>query len=293
MSATNTLPPRRAGLRGLRQESHAPELMLARFKDVAAAPPPEGDVTQGRTDWGIDHNDTFGCCGPAATDHFVMAKIGPSAQPDQLGGRGVLPLYFAYGKSIGEPGDQPDQGVENATWLKFLFDQGIIEGYAELNKNDPVEIHQAMLDFKGCLVAVSLTDDAEQLFEQHQPWTTAQGEQPDPNMGHDILLVRYGPEGMTFVTWGGLQMSTIPWDHVCILEVWVIMTKEDAARAGVNFTALQNEIRNWGGTQVQPVPSAPGLGPTEHLLQRIGRVFKRVWDDIRRSFVSWPSTRVT
>lgn len=55
----------------------------------------------------------------------------------------TLSSYYAYGRSIGESGEQPDQGVENATWLKFLFEQGMIEGYAELDASNADEVLQA------------------------------------------------------------------------------------------------------------------------------------------------------
>lgn len=284
MSTATDQPSRKAGKRGLRRESHAPELMLSKFMTSEPNPPPTGDVTQGRTEWGVDHNDTFSCCGPAATDHGRMVKIGPTAQPDQLGGVGVLPLYWKYGLAIGEQGpsqapNQPDEGVENRTWLQFLFELGVIDGFVELDKTNMAECHQALLDFRGLLVAVSLTDDAEQLFEQHQPWTTAQGEQPDQNEGHDIYWVKYGPEGDTFITWGEDQLSTIGWDQACILEVWAFLMKEDAARAGINLPALQEEIRGWGGIT---------KAEDRSLLQRLGHDLEkgaeRVVDDIRGVF---------
>lgn len=244
-----TDPIRNAGRRGLKLSPETPDLYLHHFRTTApSVPPPSGDVTHGITDWGTDHNDIYSCCGPAATDHYQVAKSGNTLLIDKLGNVGVLPLYFEYGKSQGEPGGRPDEGVDNASWLKFLFDKGIIEAFGRLNQNDADEVHQAMLDFSGVLIAVSLTDDAEQLFTEHKPWTTAQGEKPDENEGHDILLVKYDENGDTFVTWGGLEASTIGWDHSCIGEAWVIVTSQDATRAGVDIDALKAKCAAFGGT---------------------------------------------
>ena len=37
-----------------------------------------------------------------------------------------------------------------------------------------------MQAFHGCYVGVDLTDDADELFQQGEPWTLANSEEPDP-----------------------------------------------------------------------------------------------------------------
>lgn len=277
---------RTAGKRGARAGNAHPELRLSNFKTTAPTPPPTGDVTSGITAWGMDGNDQYGCCGPAATDHYQVAKLGDTSLIGKLGGVGPVPLYFEYGIAQGEPGPQPDQGVDNDLWLQFLFNKGIIEAFAELDFTNVDEVHQAMLDYRGVLISVELTDDAEQLFNSKQPWTLANGESPDPNEGHDILLVKYGPEGDTFVTWGALQLSTIPWDNSCITSAWVIITSEDAERTGVDIAALQNQIRAWGGkvdTTTPPAP-APTPAPTPAPVVPADPWWVRFWNWLREGF---------
>lgn len=246
-----------AGLRGKLPARHVPELELSRFRTLSP-PPPSADVSNGVTAWGMLGNDTYGDCGVAAFEHYRMAKAGA------LNGGFVIPsdaetesLYFTYGLAQGEPGPQPDQGVQNATFLKWLFDEGHISGYAQVDHTNADEVHAAMIDFNGVLVGVNLTDDAQQLFGQGLPWTIAQGETADPNMGHDILLVKYDQSGDTFVTWGAEQASTIGWDGACVDEAWVIISTEDAARSGIDLAALQAEIKALGGTETPPAPVDP------------------------------------
>lgn len=253
------------GKRGLRPGPAIPELRLANFH-TAAPPPPSGDVTNGVPAWGMLGNDVYGDCGPAATMHYRMAKACTSGQYEEgfqvPTDTQTEALYFAYGRAMGEPGDQPDQGVDNATWLKYLYDQGIIRGFAQLDPANLDEIHSAMLMFNGVLTGVALTDDAEQLFAQHQPWTTAQGENADPNLGHDVLLVGYGADGSgTVVTWGDTQGFDAGWEAACLQDAWVIITSEDAARAGVDIAALDAAIQGWGGTLAAPPAAAidPGI----------------------------------
>jgi hypothetical protein len=220
-------------------------------------------------------NDSLSDCGPAATEHYRMAKAGSATVTPAATDTYTEDLYFAYGTAQGEPGPQPDQGVDNATWLKWLFDQGLIEAYAELDPSNGDEVRQAMIDFRGVLVGCVLADDAESDFEATPPipWNLSSSDQPDPNDGHDILLVAYDPNSETFVTWGGLQPATVAWstDEVADkdLEAWVIITAEDAARSGVDITALQATIRSLGGTVEPPVPGpsplpspAPSPGPS-------------------------------
>lgn len=248
------------GKRGVVRESHATHLALSQFRTSAPLPaPPTGDVTMGLTSWGMLGNTQYGDCGPAATMHCRMAKalvsvangvpcyqssfaVPTTAVTEQL--------YFNYGKAMGEQGTKPDQGVTNRTWLQYLYDQHIIEWYGELDTTDPDEIHAVMLACKGVLVAVELTQDAETLFAEHKPWTVAGGEQPDPTMGHDILLVAYGPVADTFVTWGALQQATVAWDSACIMDMWAFGTQEDAVRAGYTFAAIKAEIDAAGGSVI-------------------------------------------
>jgi hypothetical protein len=239
-------------------------MQLANFRTAPPTPPPPaGNVSHDITDWGMDGNDQWSDCGGAMADHYIVAKTGNVALIDKLGGIGTLPMYWKYGLAQGETGtppaqpDQPDQGVDNPTWFTFLMDMGVIDAWCELPLNDPVEIHAAMLNFSGVCVQVTLTDDANDLFNQHLPWTLANGETPDPNEGHDILLVEYGPQGYCFVTWGALQWATIPWDNSCITGVYVFVSKEDAARNGVDINALIATIRQFNGT----VATIPGGTP--------------------------------
>jgi hypothetical protein len=207
-------------------------------------------------------NDAYSDCGAAAFQHGRMAKSGRNVLDDngtelpadsQGATNYTLASYYAYGRAMGEPGPQPDEGVDNATWLKFLFAQGMIDGYAELDATNPDEIHIAMLNFSGVLIGCELTPEAEQEFVNHQPWTITGTEQPSPKGGHDVYLVKYDTDAgsETVVTWGADQNCTVAWEtgqvQAGVLEAWVFITAEDAQRNGVNLPALQQAIRDLGG----------------------------------------------
>jgi hypothetical protein len=236
-------------------------LALRNFAAKSSKPPPTGNVTSGITHWGMLGNDVYGDCGPAATEHYRMAKAGH--QIKAITTSYTEQLYFQYGTAIGELGPRPDQGVDNASWLQWLFHKGLIEGYAELASGNADVVRQAMLNFKGVICGVNLTDRAEAEFEQGRPWNVTRLERPDPMMGHDILLVAYNENSDTFVTWGALQKATVAWDEAAIEEAWVIITAEDAQYNGVNMAALQAQIRSLGGSvNVPPTPPKPTPAPT-------------------------------
>ncbi len=222
-----------------------------------------------------------GDCGFAMFEHARIAKAAISTtngvttyvdgfRPPHT--RYTLDQYVAYGLAQGEPGPYPDEGVTNLAMLTWLYQQtktqpGLDEiAFAEVDlTNIPTGwtkadvVHRAMVDFRGALVGVSLPDQAEGQFMRAEPWSVSPTDMPDPNNGHDVLLAAYGaePEGAIatglafqlvdraddwFVTWGSWQPATIAWESAAITDVWVILTREDAERAGYNFNAAVAEI---------------------------------------------------
>jgi hypothetical protein len=113
---------------------------------------------------------------------------------------------------------------------------------------------------RGVILGVNLTDDANALFNAGQPWTVANGEQPDPAEGHAILKVgQQQPTGAngygTVVTWGALQEADWTWEQACVEEAWAIVTKDDMG--DVAFAALLADLQALPHATVTPTP-APG-----------------------------------
>jgi hypothetical protein len=126
-----------------------------------------------------------------------------------------------------------------------------------------------MQEFKGAYVGVNLTDDADQLFGEGQPWTVANGEQPDPNEGHCIVKVKADGRSLDgYVSWGALQPATLGWSAACLQEAWVILTTEDEG-AKVNLAALRADIEALGGTEGTPPPAQPAPPEPQSLLEEL------------------------
>lgn len=244
-------PPRTAGLRGLLPQRQGPERYAIKWAHeyaLLAGPVYPIDVGQGITDWGMLGNDTYGDCGPAAVAHERMLAHGvPTAQD-------VIDIYLAYDHG-------QDQGVVLADFLLWLFQQGWIDGFAPV---EPNTIDSIMYSFRrGVLLGVSLTDDANDLFNQGRPWTVANGEQADPNEGHAILKIKADSRSGngTVVTWGADQIVEYGWEQACIDEAWVLITKDDESMA--DFAALDADLRALPKVTIGPAPTpTPDPAPT-------------------------------
>jgi hypothetical protein len=259
------------GLIGPHKESHEPSLHADLFYDplkIQARPVNllsgyrDWDGTHGITDWGMDCNgpdsnnpaaypNGLGDCGAAATDHGNVAKSGSMSVYNQLGTpkfNGTVPTYFAYGVWNGEsgqppaPSNEPDQGVSNNTWLQFLWINGIIDGYVEVPLNS-LDLYASA--GSGLLCGIQLYDTAQDDFQNQIPWGE-NDEQPDPELGHDVWLIKTGADGGgAVVTWGAVQPFTLTFRQRNITDLWMVTDKDDPA---VNDAALQAALTALNGT---------------------------------------------
>lgn len=249
------IPTRPPGRIGPFRESHAPELHVHKFfaaEPLVANQYKDWDGTHGITLWGtdqsnaLDGNDQYGDCGAAAVDHGNAAKannvnlVGTLGQPKFPG---TVPTYFAYGTAMGELGPDPDQGVDNATWLGFLWKNGIIAGYGEVQL-DHLDVYAA--EFNGLLIGLQLYGNAQSDFSNHLPWGS-QNEQPDPSLGHDTWLIETKSDASGgLITWGYTQPFTPFFRRNNFTDAWAIY---DANDPRVNWSELQQALEGLHGTQ--------------------------------------------
>lgn len=211
------------------------------------------DVSAGITDWGMlangpdptctTHPDGVGDCTFAGRQHYRMAKAGAGREAEQWeSSDDLVAEYLAYDNG-------QDVGAQISDLLLHWYNAGTILAFAPLDHTSASEVDSAMAAFHGVYAGVNLTGDADTLFGQQQPWTTANGEQPDPSAGHCIVKVRSdGGQLDTWVTWGALQESTLAWTAACLEEAWVVITQEDADAASLDIAALRADIDALHGT---------------------------------------------
>jgi hypothetical protein len=221
----------------------------------APLPAPSYPVNVGKdvTDWGMlgngpdptctTHPDGVGDCTFAGRQHNRMAKAAAGQEVETWETSNQLVAeYLTYDHG-------QDQGAQIADLLLYWYQAGTILAFAPVDHTNPAEVDSAMAAFHGTYVGVNLTADADNLFGQGEPWTTANGEVPDPQDGHCIVKVAAdGSEYDTWVTWGAEQQSTLAWTAACLDEAWVIITKEDANAVSLDITQLRADIDALGGT---------------------------------------------
>jgi hypothetical protein len=245
-----TTPVRTPGKRG---KLPAKRLAMGYLHRYAKTPLPAAsypvDVRAGIPDggWGMDGNgpdptctvapEGVGDCSFAARQHYRQAKAAHYGEIEAWEtSNELVEEYLTYDNG-------QDNGAVLADVLLTWYKSGRILAFAPVDHTNPAAVDAAVQAFRGVYAGVDLTDDADQLFSEGRPWTTANGEQPDPADGHCIVKVKAdGSQYDGWVTWGAVQDSTRQWTAACLDEAWVIITREDAAAASVNLTALRADI---------------------------------------------------
>jgi hypothetical protein len=236
------------------------------------------DVSRGITEWlmlgnGPDPtltgplagyaNTGVGNCVPCTHFHDIMIALvaghlteaAPTADE-------CVNLYLTYDNG-------QDEGVVIAQFLLWLYKNGYIKAFAPVPLN---RVDSVMAQFgRGVILGVDLTTDAQQLFNEGEPWTTANGETPNNQLGHGILKVAStGPLTSTsemgaVVTWGAIQKATNPWFSACTTEAWIILHEEDQQSVAADeWAALLADLDALTGEQGgSPAPApAPPAPPT-------------------------------
>ena len=266
------MPVRTAGKRGKLPVKPAGERFAIKYvheylAEPLPAPAYPVDVSAGITGWGMlgngpdptctTHPDGVGDCYFACRQHYRMAKAAadhapmPTETSNQL-----VAEYFTY------DGGQ-DRGVNIADVLLAEYRAGIILGFAPVDHTDRAACDAAMAKFHGLILGGDLTDDADQLFEDHEPWTVSSDVRPDSADGHCFLRVKSTgahPSAMsTDVTWGADQESTAAWDSACITEAWVAILSQDqidpAALAALRADIDALDGTGGGGCACAPAPA--------------------------------------
>jgi hypothetical protein len=208
------------------------------------------DVSKGITLWGMLGNDQQGDCVFAALAHDRMLA---GAQPTT---EQVLAEYALYDHG-------QDIGANIADYLLWKFQRGDIEAFVPVH---PSNVDGVMAELgRGIMLSANLTDDAQQLFQNDQAWTVANGETPDPNEGHCVLKVgSTGPMSQaaygTCVTWGANQRMENAWQNACVDEAWAIVTKDDMGDQA--FAALLTDLRRLPDVHIVPPPTPPKPAPS-------------------------------
>jgi hypothetical protein len=214
---------------------------------VPPAPPVTFDFSGGLRRWGYLGNDVVGDCVPAALEHLRMAKAiaATSTWQHPLFHLGFRPpgapytrlLYAQYLATQGQrPG--PNTGVfpgPYLDWLRAHQPRPLIIAWAPvpLDYDADLSLRQHAAQFTGCLVQFCLTPRAYDLSTTRQPWAiggTTSFDQPNPNLEHEVALVRATTDFEVVVTWGQNKSATRDFVNTCTVGAQVVLMEEDTWR---------------------------------------------------------------
>ncbi len=230
------------------------------------------DYTKGLREWGYYFNNLLGDCTVAALCHLMMMKalVSSSGVKRAFYRMGFVPIrpkkarqwYWSCGIASGGTPPHPDNGLYMADLLKWAFDHKIIEAYAEVDANPAniingttaeQRIRQAAKLFYGACLSVELTSDGHgsdvngNQTTMGQPWSIPPGDAPDPNFGHEVVFSGAFKNIDENLTWGQRQLMTMDWVKQSTYECWVVLTRQDAERTGIDFEKLVAAIKNQPG----------------------------------------------
>ena len=274
--------PRTAGKRGKRPAAPLPLLPIGAYlHEPLPAPVYPVDVTGGIAPdtWQMLGNgpdpsctvrpDGVGDCTYACRQHVRYAKAAAFGETETWEtANQLVKEYLKY------DGGQ-DKGAVISSLLLAWYRARVILAFAPVDHTDRAQCDAAMAKFHGLYLGGDLTDDADLRFENHEPWSVAAGQRPDPSEGHCFLRVKStgaGPAATsTNVTWGAEQESTAAWDRACISEAYVLVTREDELEPG-ELAALRADIDALGGVGDEAAPkAAAGPGPLHEFAQLVSK----------------------
>jgi len=180
-------------------------------------PPPSVSVPP--ADYPLDGNATYGDCVMAGVAHLIAAWDAAFGRDDPVPSeQEVVDEYFTL------TGGQ-DSGLNEASVLARWHRLGLfgekIAGYAPIQPNNLVNLHQAIAFYGGAMLGIACPESAQEQFNAGEPWTY------DPNSslegGHCIVALGYTHTEVLCATWGGIARVTYPFLAHYLDEAWCVL----------------------------------------------------------------------
>lgn len=202
---------------------HAPKwnektLLLSDYLKAAAPPPPpskafyEYKVTA--SGWGMYGNDRYGDCTCAGPAHELINRTAHSGTVVAPSLDEVLAMYVSICPGFNPATDANDNGAAITDALNFMLTTGLaghkIDGWAAIDSTNVETVKQGIYLFGSVNIGVQLPNSAMDQTNAGQPWDVL-ADDGGIDGGHCVVLMGYGAEGATCVTWGQLQQLSWGW----------------------------------------------------------------------------------
>jgi hypothetical protein len=186
----------------------------------------------------LDGNDVYGDCTIAALAHAVTVYRGLVGRVRIPSRHGVVALYLKL--TGGQDSGMNELDVLNY-WRNHQVAGDAILGYAAVDHKDRRHVKQAIQLFGGLYIGFNVQEGAVEDFEAGRPWKAG----PPDGGGHAVYVVGYTPQGVTVLTWGGVQRATWGWWDAQVEEAYAILPPEAADPSwgpGLDLAALRRDL---------------------------------------------------
>jgi hypothetical protein len=239
---------RAAGLRGKAPAEHLDMGTLNDYIRVNLPKPPASfDYSNKVADYPMALNDTYGDCTIAGVIHMlqlIYAEIGETFE--YPGDEAIKEKYFKLSGGA-DTGLVERQVLQ--TWMTEGFFGNKISAYAPVNIKNRTEMATAIYLFGSVYLGVEMPANAEQQFENHEPWHLVSEDPQQPVGGHCVVATGCNRFGLDIITWGATESMTWGWWEEYGSEAWVVIpeifTEIDHGPVwSINILALQQDLKN-------------------------------------------------
>ena len=194
--------------------------------------------------WLMLGNDQYGDCATAGPAHEVMNRTahrgkGMMVTPTMAD---IFAMYAAICPGF-SPGPPPvnDNGAAITDALNYMLLTGLagekIDGWAEIDPSNVENIKRGIHIFGSVNIGVNLPQSAMDQTNAGQAWDVV-ADDGGILGGHCVVLMGYGADGCTAITWGQLQQITWAWFAAYCQEAYVELASDWIAASGLAPNSL-------------------------------------------------------
>jgi hypothetical protein len=263
--------PRRLGRR---PPKDAPALKLSRLLTGVVPEHPVAADHLAHVKFGLDHNDTFGVCGPTSCDNLSrLVSAALIGQPVAWTQDEVYDLYRRSGNPNFDPvTGADDNGVVMQTMLEAWLHDGAGHdengkpirpvAFAQVDVGNDDELEAAVAIFGGVIWGVDLQAAQSNQTDAGGPWDYVP--RSGPWGGHAIPCGAYARDRQRVISWALDLETTDAFRRHCLEEAWVVVLPwhldHPAFLAGIDLGELAAAYRELTDREL-PLP-APAPTPT-------------------------------
>ena len=186
----------------------------------------------------LDGNDELGDCTIAALSHAITVYRGLIKQNKVLLENDVTSLYLKLANGV-------DTGLAELDVLNYWKSNPVADdeilAYVSVDHTNHNEVKQAITLFGGVYTGMNVQENAISDFDSGNCWTPGilTGD------GHAVFTAEYGPNTISVLTWGNLQLGTWDWWDSSVEEAYVILPPEaqtEGFTPGFNFEQLKTDL---------------------------------------------------